>query len=166
MNFEITAEQDMVRDTFARFLDDHSSTARVRAAMPSGFDAKMWQGLAELGALAMRVPETAGGMGMGLFEAVLLMEEAGRTLASGPVPRFWLVPALRRRRHGFLPPPRAAERRNGRRVQDCDRTGRRFARASGGIGGTTGQFFADAGPGLPRIDGGACRQHRSQERIE
>jgi hypothetical protein len=33
----------------------------------------------------MRVPEAAGGMEMGLFDAALLMEEAGRTLASGPL---------------------------------------------------------------------------------
>ncbi len=85
MNFDLTEEQDMVRETFARFLDENSSTLRVRAAAPSGFDPVMWQGLAELGAFAMRVPEAAGGMGMGLFEAALLMEEAGRTLVSGPL---------------------------------------------------------------------------------
>ena len=85
MNFDLTEEQEMVRETFARFLDENSSTVRVRAALPSGFDAEMWQGLAELGAFAMRVPESAGGMGMGLFEAALLMEQAGRTLASGPL---------------------------------------------------------------------------------
>src|SRR5947209_2662102 len=45
----------------------------------------MWRGLAELGAFAMRVPEDAGGMGLGLFDATLLMEEAGRTLVSGPL---------------------------------------------------------------------------------
>ena len=85
MNFDLTEEQEMVRETFARFLDENSSPVRVRAALPSGFDAEMWRGLAELGAFAMRVPESAGGMDMGLFEAALLMEEAGRTLASGPL---------------------------------------------------------------------------------
>jgi 3-oxochol-4-en-24-oyl-CoA dehydrogenase len=85
MNFDLTDEQEMVRDTFARFLEENSSSARVRAALPSGFDGELWRGLAELGAFAMRVPEDAGGMGMGLFEAALLMEEAGRTLASGPL---------------------------------------------------------------------------------
>ena len=85
MNFDLTEEQEMVRETFARFLDENSSSVRVRTAMPCGFDAEMWRGLAELGAIAMRVPEAAGGMGMGLFEAALLMEEAGRTLASGPL---------------------------------------------------------------------------------
>ena len=85
MNFDLTDDQEMVRDTFARFLDDNSSTVRVRAALPSGFDAQLWTGLAELGAIAMRVPEEAGGLGLGLFDAALLMEEAGRTLASGPL---------------------------------------------------------------------------------
>ena len=33
MNFDITPEQDMVRDTFARFLDANSTPQRVRAAM-------------------------------------------------------------------------------------------------------------------------------------
>jgi alkylation response protein AidB-like acyl-CoA dehydrogenase len=85
MNFDLTDEQEMVRDTFARFLDENSSSARVRAALPSGFDPRLWQGLAELGAFALRVPEEAGGLGLGLFDAAVVMEEAGRTLASGPL---------------------------------------------------------------------------------
>lgn len=90
MNFDLTDEQEMMRDMFARFLDENSSTIRVRAAMaadngPPGFDPALWQGLAELGAFGMRVPEESGGMGMGLFDAALLMEEAGRTLVSGPL---------------------------------------------------------------------------------
>jgi len=86
VNFDITEEQEMVRDTFARFLDDNSSTVRVRrAAEAGGFDAELWRGLGELGAFAMRVPEDAGGMGMGVFDAALVMEEAGRTLVSGPL---------------------------------------------------------------------------------
>jgi len=86
MNFDLTDEQEMMRDTFARFLDDKSSTEKVRKAMGNaGFDPELWSGLAEMGAFAMRVPEEAGGMGLGLFDAVLLMEEAGRTLASGPL---------------------------------------------------------------------------------
>ena len=86
MNFEISSEQEMVRDTFARFLDENSSIARVRKALETaGHDAELWRGLADLGAFAMRVPEAAGGMGLGLFEAAIVMEEAGRTLVSGPL---------------------------------------------------------------------------------
>ncbi|TXC70254.1 acyl-CoA dehydrogenase [Sphingomonas ginsenosidivorax] len=85
MNFDLTDDQEMMREMFARFLDENSSTARVRAAAPSGFDALLWKGLAEQGALSIRVPETAGGLGLGLVDATVLMEEAGRTLASGPL---------------------------------------------------------------------------------
>jgi alkylation response protein AidB-like acyl-CoA dehydrogenase len=85
MNLEPTPEQQLVVETFARFLDENSSTARVRAALPTGFDHQLWKGLAELGTFGMRVPEEAGGLGLGIFDAVLVMEEVGRTLASGPV---------------------------------------------------------------------------------
>lgn len=85
MNFDLTEEQEMMREMFARFLDENSSPARVRAALPSGFDRELWSGLAELGAFGLRVPEAAGGLGLGTFDACVLMEEAGRTLASGPL---------------------------------------------------------------------------------
>ena len=85
MNFEPTDDQAMLVESFARFLDDASSMARVRAALPAGFDPALWSGLAEMGAFALRVPEDAGGLGLGLFDAALLMEEVGRTLASGPI---------------------------------------------------------------------------------
>lgn len=85
MQFELTSDQRMLLDTFARFLDTESSIERVRAALPQGFDRTLWKGLAELGALGIRVTEQAGGLGFGIFDAGLLMEEAGRTLASGPL---------------------------------------------------------------------------------
>jgi len=85
MNFDLSEDQQMMRETFARFLDEQSNMARVRAAMPSGFDQALWTGLAEIGAFSIRVPEDAGGLGLGVFDATVLMEEAGRTLASGPI---------------------------------------------------------------------------------
>jgi alkylation response protein AidB-like acyl-CoA dehydrogenase len=85
MQLEPNSDQLMLVETFARFLDTESSMARVRAALPQGYDPKLWAGLAELGAVTLRVPEQMGGLGLGLFEAALLMEEAGRTLASGPL---------------------------------------------------------------------------------
>ncbi|MGQ3178253.1 MAG: acyl-CoA dehydrogenase family protein, partial [Blastomonas fulva] len=71
MNFDLTDDQEMMRDMFARFLDENSSMARVRAAAPGGFDPDLWRGLAEQGALSIRVPEDAGGLGLGLFDATL-----------------------------------------------------------------------------------------------
>jgi len=86
MNLDLSEDQRLMRESFARFLDHQSSMARVRAAAEQGgFDADMWSGLAELGALSLRVPEAQGGLGLGVMDAAVLMEEAGRTLASGPL---------------------------------------------------------------------------------
>jgi alkylation response protein AidB-like acyl-CoA dehydrogenase len=85
MNFEIDDDQRLMRESFARVLNDLSTGERVRAAQQSGFDRELWAGLAELGAFAMRVTEEDGGLDLGTFDAVLLMEEAGRTLATGPL---------------------------------------------------------------------------------
>ena len=85
MNLHLSEDQQMLRDTFARFLDENSSMPRVRAAQSTGFDRELWRGLAELGAFSLRVPEESGGVGLGLIDAAVLMEEVGRTLASGPV---------------------------------------------------------------------------------
>jgi alkylation response protein AidB-like acyl-CoA dehydrogenase len=85
MNFELSEDQQLLRENFARYLDENSSMSRVRAAQPSGFDPALWSGLAGLGAFSLRVPEEAGGVGLGLLDAAVFMEEVGRTLASGPI---------------------------------------------------------------------------------
>lgn len=85
MNLDLSQDQEMMRETFARFLNENSSPARVRAALPGGFDRSLWSGLAELGAFSLRVPQSSGGLDLGLLDATVLMEEAGRTLVSGPL---------------------------------------------------------------------------------
>jgi len=85
MNFEPSAEQTLFLETFRRFLDEKSSLSRVRAASASGFDDELWRGLAEMGMFGLRVEEKNGGLDLGLFDAALLMEEAGRALATGPL---------------------------------------------------------------------------------
>ena len=78
MNFELTPDQRMMAETFARFMDERSSSVHIRAAADNnGFDAELWQGLAELGAFSLRVPEDQGGLGLGIMDAAVLMEEAG-----------------------------------------------------------------------------------------
>jgi 3-oxochol-4-en-24-oyl-CoA dehydrogenase len=85
MNFEPSNDQVMIVETFARFFDEHSSMTRVRAALPSGFDPELWRSFAEMGGFGLRVPEANNGSDLGLFDAVLVMQEAGRTLFSGPL---------------------------------------------------------------------------------
>jgi alkylation response protein AidB-like acyl-CoA dehydrogenase len=85
MNFAYSEDQQMLRETFARLLNEHSSMTRVRAALVTGFDQDLWRRLAEVGAFSLRVPEAAGGVGLGVLDAAILMEEVGRTLGSGPI---------------------------------------------------------------------------------
>jgi alkylation response protein AidB-like acyl-CoA dehydrogenase len=94
MNLEINDDQRLMRDSFARLLDDLSSMERVRAAQTSGCDRELWSGLAELGAFAMRVPADSDGLGLGTFDAALLMGEAGRTLVTGPLAETLLAARL------------------------------------------------------------------------
>lgn len=93
MNLDLTDEQHLMRESFARLLDEHSSMVRVRAAT-SGFDPLLWRELATMGAFAIRVPEAAGGLGLGTFDAAVLMEEVGRTLAPGPIAEAILAARL------------------------------------------------------------------------
>ncbi len=85
MNFAYSEDQQMMRETFARLLNEQSTMVRVRAALATGFDPALWSGLAEVGAFSLRVPEAAGGVDLGVLDAAILMEEVGRTLGSGPI---------------------------------------------------------------------------------
>lgn len=93
MDLHLTQDQRMLLDSVTRLLQSESTPARVRAAEDSGFDALLWRQLDAIGILSMRLPEADGGGGMGLFEAVLVAEEAGAHLAS--VPLAEALPALR-----------------------------------------------------------------------
>jgi alkylation response protein AidB-like acyl-CoA dehydrogenase len=74
-----------VREMFERFFAAESTSVRVRAAEPVGFDPALWRELVALEAPFMRLAAQAGGGGMGLFDACLMMEQAGRRLAAAPL---------------------------------------------------------------------------------
>ena len=62
-----------------------STSDRVRAAEPSGFDPKLWKALLETGAVEMAVDEAAGGWGASEVDLALIAEQFGRAVASAPV---------------------------------------------------------------------------------
>jgi alkylation response protein AidB-like acyl-CoA dehydrogenase len=72
-------------DMFERFFAEESTMARVRAAEPIGFDRELWDDLVRLEAPFLRMPSDAGGGGLGLFDACLMMKQAGRRLAAVPL---------------------------------------------------------------------------------
>jgi alkylation response protein AidB-like acyl-CoA dehydrogenase len=74
-----------VQEAFERFFAAESTSARVRAAEPTGFDPALWRELVAMDAPLMRTSADAGGGGMSLFDACLVMEQAGRRLAAAPL---------------------------------------------------------------------------------
>lgn len=85
MNLRLSDEQVLLQESFQRFFAAESSMARVRAAEPLGFDRALWDGIASTGALTMRAVTGDGGADSSLLDAALLMELAGKYLASAPI---------------------------------------------------------------------------------
>jgi len=85
VNLHLSDQQVMLQESFQRFFAAESSTARVRAAEPLGFDRALWNGLAATEALTMRVITGDGTADSSLLDATLLMEAAGKYLASAPL---------------------------------------------------------------------------------
>lgn len=87
MDFALSADQEMIRDTAEAFLAEASSSAAVRAAMETetGVDSALWARVGqELGWCATPVPEAYDGLGLGSVELALLMEQMGRRLLCVP----------------------------------------------------------------------------------
>ena len=87
MDLNFSEEQRSLRDEVRRFLTDRANSAAMREAAENrhGFDEAMWETAAsELGFCAANVPEEYDGMGLGVTELALIMEECGRRLACIP----------------------------------------------------------------------------------
>ena len=86
MDFALTDGQQTVRALAAELLADRCTPENLRATEDSGdFDRTLWKTLAESGLLGVAAPEEHGGLGLGLMEQALLLEEAGRTAAHVPL---------------------------------------------------------------------------------
>ncbi len=87
MDFSFTQEQQMLQETCRRYLQDHASVAsrHVRIHQPLLHDSAIWQGLAELGLLALHVAPQYDGLGCGSTEAMLVMQAAGECLLLEPL---------------------------------------------------------------------------------
>ena len=91
MDFALSEEQEALRGLAREILENEVSLETLKAieATDDWFHAELWSKLADANLLGLAVPEAQGGMGYGLFELCLLLQEVGRVLA--PVPA---LPAL------------------------------------------------------------------------
>ncbi|MFJ9470607.1 acyl-CoA dehydrogenase family protein [Streptomyces caniferus] len=86
MDFQLGDEQRALRDGTRELLAGRFGRERLRAAVDDpALDRALWRELGAAGFFALRLPERAGGVGLGLPDAVLVLEEAGRALLPGPL---------------------------------------------------------------------------------
>ena len=87
MDFVFTEEQQLLKDSANSFLDEFSSSERIRKAMGSelGFDKEVWLKVAkEMGWLGILIPQDYGGLELGWIELIGLLEEMGKHLFCSP----------------------------------------------------------------------------------
>jgi alkylation response protein AidB-like acyl-CoA dehydrogenase len=86
MNFGFNDEQELLRSTARKFFENECGSDTVRRLMetPEGISPDLWTKIAEQGWLGLVFPEAYDGMGLGLVDLVVLMEEMGRAVVPGP----------------------------------------------------------------------------------
>ncbi len=87
MNFELSDEQKLLSDSAERYIREKYQFEERRQVFnnPDGFSRKHWHNFAEMGWLALNIPEEFGGLSGSSFDLALLMEHLGGGLVVEPV---------------------------------------------------------------------------------
>jgi alkylation response protein AidB-like acyl-CoA dehydrogenase len=87
MDFNLSKEQELLRDGLSRFLSIRYDLEKSRAAAKTGagWQPDIWRGFAdELGILGAALPEDVGGIGGGPVEVMVIAEALGHALVVEP----------------------------------------------------------------------------------
>jgi alkylation response protein AidB-like acyl-CoA dehydrogenase len=108
VDFDLSRDQEALRDGAGILLERFANHAALRARVgdgvvvgtlpgagseaagsapgnaPAGFDAAVWAGMTDQGWLALEMPESEGGLGLGMVEVAVLCEQIGRRLVAAP----------------------------------------------------------------------------------
>lgn len=86
MDFDLTEEQSILKDSIGRLLaDNYTFEERKRfMASPEGWSQEMWARYAEMGLMALPFAESDGGIGGGPVETMIVMEALGQAIALEP----------------------------------------------------------------------------------
>ena len=108
MELHLTSEQTLVRDSAAKFIAAAGpKVARGFRGQDPGFAPARLRQVGELGWLGILVPSSTNGLGLGLTELALVLEQAGRGLVCEPIGLAAISAAalgLGRTPHPMLPP--------------------------------------------------------------
>jgi alkylation response protein AidB-like acyl-CoA dehydrogenase len=86
MDFGLSEDQLLLKDTIKRFLAERCPTTRVRQIMEADgeLEKQLWRELAELGVAGVIVPAAHGGLERELLDLALVAEELGAAATPGP----------------------------------------------------------------------------------
>jgi len=87
MNFAFSEEQEELRKSVRRFLEQKSPETEVRRLMETddGYDPEVWSQMGQqLGLQGLAIPEEYGGSGYSYVELIIVLEEMGRALLAAP----------------------------------------------------------------------------------
>ena len=86
MDFSLSAEQELLQNTAREFLSQECPPGLVRELYddPKGFSPELHRKTAELGWTGLLIPEAHGGLGLGMLDMAVLLEEIGRAVVPGP----------------------------------------------------------------------------------
>lgn len=95
MKFSFTDDQRLFAEGLRDLLTNECPPSLVRHTWESGLghSPELWRKLGDMGVLGLLVPESAGGMGGDVVDAVLLFQELGRAGVPGPVLEHMAVAA-------------------------------------------------------------------------
>lgn len=86
MDFSLSEEQVLLRDSVEKYVADHCDVARHRALVEqgAGFDAKLWEQFAELGWLSVPFAAQHGGFDGGAVDVMVVAQALGQALVREP----------------------------------------------------------------------------------
>ncbi|MBI1784685.1 acyl-CoA/acyl-ACP dehydrogenase [Candidatus Sumerlaeota bacterium] len=87
MYLDLTDEQRILKDSAAKFCKAEFESEKLRAMIerePTGLPDELWRKIAEQGWIGTILPEQYGGLGLGVTELGIIMEEMGKALDPGP----------------------------------------------------------------------------------
>ena len=86
MRFTLTPEQQQLGEVVQRFLSEQYDFQKRRKILdsPAGWSRQVWSKLAELGLLALQVPEEDGGMAPAIVETLLSVTAMGKAMLLEP----------------------------------------------------------------------------------
>ena len=128
MDFDFDADQDALRDAVRTTLAGALPTEHLRSVIDNHeqFPADVWRQIAELGWCGLLIPEEHDGLGRGLVDMTVVMEEMGKLPLPGPFYSSAVLATLVARRLGvneLLPGLASGEQRGTVALEEMSTAG-------------------------------------------